>query len=461
KQVLGRDLYELVYNDLDFQYEHEYFGLQYTDFHSVRYWIDPTKPLKKQIKKKMPGPPYTFRFVVKFFSSEPDTYLKEELTCYLYVQQLKADIAAGKLVVNDEEKAAELAALVVQSEEGDFDPNKHNLAFVSQFHFLPEEKQTEEFEVMVFEEYQKLAERNLTPSLCEKMYLNKVKYLDNYGVDMHKVQGKDDRTYQLGLTPAGILVYDGDEKIGFFYWQRISKIAFNRASLKIVVSEDDAQGAQQDHTFVFKLADPRTCKHLWRCAVEHHSFFRLVQPKAPPGKAKQLLRLRSRFYHSFRTETSLVQANQFGTSQRRSARFERKPSTRHSCRPSFARADADRQLHHRRTDRRAEPAAAASGDSLRVVPVDNSSGDSQPIKSGPETIETKAIIIAAGIPEENDDDVQEAEQKLVVEAASPQASPSRSVAMATKLPLPQISPVRSATGGSPLPSPSALANYSS
>ncbi|PAA60241.1 hypothetical protein BOX15_Mlig007578g1, partial [Macrostomum lignano] len=47
KQVLGRDLYELVYNDLDFQYEHEYFGLQYTDFHSVRYWIDPTKPLKK------------------------------------------------------------------------------------------------------------------------------------------------------------------------------------------------------------------------------------------------------------------------------------------------------------------------------------------------------------------------------------------------------------------------------
>ncbi|PAA66436.1 hypothetical protein BOX15_Mlig007578g2, partial [Macrostomum lignano] len=88
-------------------------------------------------------------------------------------------------------------------------------------------------------------------------------------------------------------------------------------------------------------------------------------------------------------------------------------------------------------------------------------GDSQPIKSGPETIETKAIIIAAGIPEENDDDVQEAEQKLVVEAASPQASPSRSVAMATKLPLPQISPVRSATGGSPLPSPSALANYSS
>ena len=33
--------------------EKDYFGLQYTDHNHVSHWIDPTKPVKKQIKSKL------------------------------------------------------------------------------------------------------------------------------------------------------------------------------------------------------------------------------------------------------------------------------------------------------------------------------------------------------------------------------------------------------------------------
>ncbi|CAF1650762.1 unnamed protein product [Adineta ricciae] len=92
RKALGKCLYDRVIAHTKL-IEPDYFGLQFTDTHNVKQWLDPTKSIKKQCKI---GPPYTFRLRVKFYTSDPQN-LHDELTRYLFVLQLKDDIRTGKL----------------------------------------------------------------------------------------------------------------------------------------------------------------------------------------------------------------------------------------------------------------------------------------------------------------------------------------------------------------------------
>nr|BAH29726.1 FERM domain containing protein [Dicyema japonicum] len=313
KKCIGSDLLELAFYHLDLL-EKDYFGLQFVDMDHVKKWLDPMKSLTQQCKGK--GRTVHFNFLVKFYPSEPNK-MKEECTRYHMYLQLKSDLFTGKLDCK-EDVAVDLSALILQSELGDFNRNSHTRTMISEFRFVP--NQTEQFERQVYEVYQTY--RGLTTEHAELAFLNKCKYLDMYGVDLHSVIGCDENTYSLGLTPSGILIFEGQEKIGLFFWPTIKRLDFRSHKL-ILVLIDSHDGVKTELKFVFRTAQVSACKQLWKSAIEHHAFYRLRSTS--DFRKSFTLRLGSRFRYSGRTEF------QAGTesSPRRSVHFVRRPSRRY------------------------------------------------------------------------------------------------------------------------------------
>ncbi|XP_042870433.1 serine-rich adhesin for platelets-like isoform X4 [Penaeus japonicus] len=308
----GQDLLDTVFKHLNLL-ETAYFGLRYLDPTNQTHWLDPAKKVVKQLKGTSP---FTLYFSVKFYAADP-TKLVEEITRYQFFLQVKQDILQGRLPVS-QELAAELGSYAVQSELGDYDPRRHSPGYVSEFRFMT--TQTVALENKIAELHKTLVGQ--VPSKAEMCYLEKVKWLDMYGVDLHPVLGEDNIEYFLGLTPSGVIVLRNKAKVGNYFWPRISKVYFRGRFFMLRVRDKN----NSENTYGFETPSKAACKHLWQCCVEHHAFFRLTQ--ASGNSPAAIFSLGSKF--SGRTEKEAAQEAKVGA--RTQPEFTRMPSRRYQRR---------------------------------------------------------------------------------------------------------------------------------
>ncbi|XP_055852616.1 probable cyclin-dependent serine/threonine-protein kinase DDB_G0292550 isoform X3 [Episyrphus balteatus] len=287
----GQALLDVVYARLNL-IETTYFGIRYIDEENQTHWLDPASRISRQLKPK--SDPFDLYFGVKFYAADPCKLL-EEITRYQIFLQVKQDVLQGRLPVSFE-LAAELGAFVVQSELGDYDPRRHSKGYVSEFRLLP--NQTGELETRVSELHQQL--KGMSPATAEINYLDKVKWHDMYGVDLHPVLGEDSVEYFLGLTPSGIVVLRNKTTVAHYYWPRIAKVYYKGRYFMLRICDKNNELS----TYGFETPRKSACKHLWRCCVEHHAFFRLVRvaPIQSSSQSSELFTLGSRFRYSGRTE---------------------------------------------------------------------------------------------------------------------------------------------------------------
>ncbi|XP_072716402.1 band 4.1-like protein 4A isoform X4 [Ciconia boyciana] len=275
--------------------EIDYFGLRYCDRSHQTYWLDPAKTLAEHKELINTGPPYTLYFGIKFYAEDP-CKLKEEITRYQFFLQVKQDVLQGRLPcpINT---AAQLGAYVIQSELGDYDPYKHTAGYVSEYRFVPDQK--EELEDAIERIHKTLMGQ--VPAEAEVNYLGVAKSLEMYGVDLHPVYGENKSEYFLGLTPIGVVVYKNKKQVGKYFWPRITKVHFKETQFELRVLGKDCN----ETSFFFEARNKVTCKHLWKCCVEHHTFFRV-----PENESNSLSRKFSKFgsigyKHRYSGRTSL------------------------------------------------------------------------------------------------------------------------------------------------------------
>ncbi|XP_059213677.1 band 4.1-like protein 4 [Centropristis striata] len=227
----------------------EFFGLRFCDNKQQTHWLDPLKTLSQH--RDLIGPPYIFYFGVKFYAKDPSA-LQEETTRFQFYLQLRQDVRRGRLPCPAHLRPR-LLALMLQAEHDD----------------------SSEVEPSGVEENQEI--QHIYKSLsgvsrpqAQRLFLSLCSSLQMFGVSLFTVYGENQKEYFLGPTPVGVVIYNNKELVGKYFWQRIIKLHFKEKTFELRTRKHGCETS-----FFFQTLHRSDCKRLWRCCVEHHTFYRM------------------------------------------------------------------------------------------------------------------------------------------------------------------------------------------
>ncbi|XP_032558314.1 FERM domain-containing protein 7 isoform X2 [Chiroxiphia lanceolata] len=291
----GKGLFNLTCSHLNLA-EKEYFGLEFRSQAGNQVWLEPLKPITKQVKMD-PG------------------HLREELTRYLFTLQIKKDLAQGRLPCSDK-SAALLVSHLLQSELGDFheETDQQHLAT---HRYLPNQEYLDN-KIMHYHR----RHRGKTPAESDVQLLDVARKLEMYGIRPHPASDGEGTQINLAVTHMGVLVLRGNTKINTFNWSKIRKLSFKRKHFLIKLHANISELCKD--TLEFTMVSRDTCKAFWKTCVEYHAFFRLSEE--PKSKPKALLCSKgSSFRYSGRTQRQLLEHGR--KAKMKSLPFERKHYT--------------------------------------------------------------------------------------------------------------------------------------
>ncbi|XP_051277585.1 FERM domain-containing protein 3 isoform X1 [Dicentrarchus labrax] len=290
--------------------EKDYFGIRYVDPEKQRHWLEPNKPVVRQMKSAQQ--PYTMCFRVKFYPNEP-MKIKEELTRYLLYLQLKRDIYHGRLLCPFAE-AAYLGACIVQAELGDYDPEEHPSDYIRDFKLFP--KQSLKLERKIIEIH-KNELRGQCAALAELNMLQRAHSLETYGVDPHPCKDFTGSTAFLGFTATGFVVFQGNKRIHLLKWNDVSKLKFEGKTFYVIGIQKEISLTGRIHcnrmkklVLTFHTSTPAACKHLWKCGVENQAFYKCAKSsQIKTVSSSNIFFKGSRFRYSGRVAKEVIEAS--------------------------------------------------------------------------------------------------------------------------------------------------------
>ncbi|KAL3112220.1 hypothetical protein niasHT_016993 [Heterodera trifolii] len=269
QKAKGSVLTSLVAAQLELR-EKDYFGLAYYDEQKLQHWLYPDKRIKKQLK----GLPLKFWFQVKFYPPQP-TQLTEDLTRFLLYLQLRRDVHTERLPVSFAAQA-NLGAFIAQAMLGDYQESDEYADHLNSAHIAQPTMEQEQFIGHVRELHRQ--HRGLTPQEAELGYLNACKVLAMYGVHLYPAKDGKGKPVQIGISSHGISVFSEQMRVHRFAWPGIIKFSHRRHYFSIKLKAGEVDPKKETSLTYTLVGGKEHAKLLWECAVEHHGFFRLIQP---------------------------------------------------------------------------------------------------------------------------------------------------------------------------------------